>query len=211
MPVSTSRLICTTGSSCCSTIQTGRPLLNWRFRMTGVQSVASAGSRIAVAPRACPAATATGDQGSEHGCSCVRAVQFSVHSESDVTSLTKIRLPETAGWAHVALSATAYRFKRFEPVAAAPRHNQLGVVVQQEEKTAGLDDGGIRGLTGLTEPEHLAGVRVEREELASRLLGQAEQGIADEHRIAQEQRDLRRSPTRRRRPTCRRVWSASAR
>ena len=81
-------------------------------------------------------------------------------------------------------------FQRFESIPAAPRHNQLTVVVQQEQKIAGLDDGGIRGLTGLTEPQNLAGLRVEREELASRLLGQAEQGVADDDRIAQKQRDI---------------------
>src|SRR6185295_10858990 len=45
-----------------------------------------------------------------------RVRHFSVHSESDATSLTKIRWPETAGWAQVALSATVYRFSGSNPV-----------------------------------------------------------------------------------------------
>src|SRR5712692_4585356 len=59
-------------------------------------------------------------------------------------------------------------FQWFESTLAAPRHDQLGVVVQKQEKIACLDDGGIRGLAGLTEPENLAGDRIEREELPSR-------------------------------------------
>src|SRR5207247_4754376 len=77
--------------------------------------------------------------------------------------------------------------QRFESIPAAPRHDQLGVVVEKQEKTAGLDDGGVRGLPGLTEPENLAALRIEREELPSRLLGQAEQDVTDDDRIAQKQ------------------------
>ena len=59
VPVRTTRLICTTGSSCCSTIQTGRPLLNRCLWMTGAQSGASSRLRALVATGACPVAAAT--------------------------------------------------------------------------------------------------------------------------------------------------------
>src|SRR5262245_995480 len=44
------------------------------------------------------------------------AAQFNVQSANDVTSLTNTRLPEMAGWAQVALSATVYRFTGSNPV-----------------------------------------------------------------------------------------------
>ena len=171
-------------------------MLNWRFRITGVnrrRGIRQPGRwmRYCAWLEAATTETATRTVVTSRLFMCVlRARQFSVHSESDVMSLTKTRLPETAGWAQVALSATVYRFSGSNPFLLLLATISSAVVVQQQEQIACLDDGGIRGLTGLTEPENLAAVRVEREELPSRLLGQAEQRVADDHRIAQKQRDI---------------------
>src|SRR6185503_20179446 len=56
-------------------------------------------------------------------------------------------------------------FQRFELFPAAPRHDQLGVVVQQEEQIFRLNNCSVRRLPWWTKPEDLASVRVECKEL----------------------------------------------
>ena len=86
---------------------------HWRHRRRG----SSAGPLDAVVRAARGSRNRDRDEDSRHEPSVhvPRARHFSVHSESDATSLTKIRLPETVGWAQVALSATVYRFSASNP------------------------------------------------------------------------------------------------
>src|SRR5258706_15893851 len=56
-------------------------------------------------------------------------------------------------------------FQRFKSLPAAPRHDQLGVVVQQEEQIFRLNNCGVRRLPWRTKPQDLASLRVERKEL----------------------------------------------
>src|SRR5262245_31497164 len=190
VPASTSRLICTTGSSCCSTIQTRSPLLNCRFTIADASVAATAGSRCwtwfraSLATPAIETATSTANTNGLVISSIQRPQRQRrrVFDEDAIPRNRRLR-PGRAVRDSVSLH-------RFESSLTAPRHDQLAIVVQQEQKSAGFDDGGVRRLPRRSEPENLAASRVEREELPSRLLGEAEQRVADDDRIAEKERDV---------------------
>ena len=50
---------------------------------------------------------------------------------------------------------------RLEAGATGPRHDQLGVVVEQERESFRLDDGGVLGPTRRPQPQRRPGVRIE--------------------------------------------------
>ena len=87
---------------------------HWRHRRRGF----SAGPLDAVLRADRGSRNRNHDEDSRHEPSVQgpRARHCSVHSESDATSLTKTRLPETVGWAQVALMATVYRFSSSNPL-----------------------------------------------------------------------------------------------
>ena len=57
--------------------------------------------------------------------------------------------------------------QRLERARARPRHDQFGIVVEQEQQAVSLDDGGVRRLARRAEPQDLAGLRIDREVLAA--------------------------------------------
>ena len=81
-------------------------------------------------------------------------------------------------------------FEGLETSPAAPGDDQLGVVVQKEKQIIRLDKSSVGCLPRPVEPQDLASRRIDGEEPATVQMGQTEQRVANDHRVAQEHGDF---------------------